>query len=121
MTERPKGQAGDGDPARDPSPAKIWQDWVTIWQSELNAMGTDREVQAAWAKLVSLWAQGARAAAAFLPDGAPGRARPEPPAGPAAPAAAPDARDAALERLAKRVEELERRLAGFLGDGDDHP
>jgi hypothetical protein len=120
MTQRPKGQ-GDGPEKTASSPASVWQDWITIWQSELNAMATDREAQQAFARMVSLWAASARAAGAFLPDGPPGRASPESPAGAAAATAAFDARDAAIERLASRVEELERRLAGVLERDRDKP
>jgi len=100
--------------------ADTWQDWITIWQSELNALATDREVQLAWIRLVEIWAANARAAGAFLPDAPNGRPRPEPPQGAPTPAAAPDAGDAEqqrrlLEHLARRVEELERRLAELGG------
>ncbi len=119
MTHRPKGP-GDGEangPAGNPaSPAALWQDWITIWQSELNAMATDREVPLALTRLVALWAEGARAAGAWLPDGSAGRAGTKPSAGAETAAAAPDPRDLAIERLARRVEELERRLGG-LDDG----
>jgi hypothetical protein len=130
MTQRPTGPPEDQPHgptgAAAPSPADTWQDWVTIWQSELNALATDREAQQAWAKLVAVWAAQARAAGAFLPgrgfdDPASGRTRAEPPAGPAAPAAAPDAgiveqQRLAIEHLARRVEELERRLRELGGD-----
>ena len=100
-------------PASPASPAALWQDWITIWQSELAAMATDREAQQAFTRLVALWAEGARAAGAWLPDGSAGRAGAKSSQGAAAPAAAPDARDLAIERLARRVEELERRLGGL--------
>jgi hypothetical protein len=110
---------------------------MTIWQSELNAVATDREPAEAWAAYAALWSAGFKAAAALLPpllppfsgmpDGAPrhsrgsnGRAGAESPPGSAAAVAASDAgnvagRDAAerIEQLARRVEELERRLAGL--------
>ena len=71
----------------DPRQAAL--DWVTIWQSELNAAACDREWQEGMARLVDLWAQAARTAAASLPgpSDAAGRAG----AGPAAGAAAPHA------------------------------
>jgi hypothetical protein len=135
MTQRPNGPPEDQPHgpavAAKHSPAETWQDWVTIWQSELNALATDREAQQAaqqaWAKLVALWATQARAAGAFLPrrgadEPACGRARAESPPGSAAPAAAPDAgvieqQRLALEHLARRVAELERRLRELGGDG----
>jgi hypothetical protein len=128
MAQRPHGQKDDqetGPPGRAvPSPADTWQDWVTIWQSELNALATDREMQLGWARMVDMWATHARAAGALLPDGAPGRARPQPSAGSATPYAAPDPGDVerqrlAIERLARRVEELERRLAKLGGSADN--
>ncbi len=117
----PHGQ-GEG-----PSPDLQAQarDWITIWQSELTALATDREVQEGWVRLVALWAEGAERMLRLMPamapfDGAPGRAGAPAPAGPAAPVAAPDARDATIERLAERVAELERRLAG-LTEGHSGP
>jgi hypothetical protein len=116
MTQRPKGQGegSDADPsAHAASPAGLWDDWVTIWQSEVAAMATDREAQAVFCRLVAVWADGARAMGAWLPDGEARRAGTVQPQGAAAAAAAPDARDLALERLARRVEELEQRLGGL--------
>ncbi len=91
------------------------RDWITIWQSELSAMATDRELQDAWVRLVKLWADAAESAARLLPqtrhDQSPGRSRSAAP--PRAPSvmAPSDDRDAAIRRLAERVAELERRLA----------
>jgi len=135
MTQRPIGppknpKSGPADPTK-AAPADTWRDWVTILQSELNALATDREAQQVWARLVEVWAVHARAAGAFLParaqgtkghDGADGRAGTEPPPGAAPAAAASDAGErerqlADLDRLARRVEELERRLAELGGDG----
>ena len=124
MTQRPKGQEsgkGESPAGHTASPAGLWDDWVTIWQSELNAMATDREAQLAFARLLALWADGARAVGAWLPDEPPGGAGSAAPAGAAAAAAAPDARDIAIERLARRVEELERRLAGLDGSEPTNP
>ncbi len=90
------------------------RDWVAIWQSEFTALAADRETQEAWARWVTAWAAAAEAAAALLPvghDGV-GGARSTAPAGAAAAVAAPDARNDAIRRLAERVAELERRLAG---------
>jgi hypothetical protein len=123
MTQRPKGPTDGtkGEPPGHPanvqaaSPVGLWEDWITIWQSEFAAMATDREAQAVFHRLLGLWADGARAAGAWLPDGTGGRAAAASPPGPAAAAAAFDARDLALESLARRVEELERRLAGLDG------
>jgi hypothetical protein len=135
MTQLPPGPRKD--PKTGPAGAAndFWQDWVTIWQSELSALATDREAQQAWMRLVEIWAAHARAAGAFLPartqgaphlrpghDGAAGRARTEPSAGAASAPAASDAGDHERQRddigrLARRVEELERRLAELGGNG----
>lgn len=98
---------------------ELARDWITLWQSELSALATDREAQEAWQTLISLWASAAGALFASAPLGAPagageradGRAGSAATAGAAAAAAAPDPRDAEIERLHGRIETLERRLA----------
>jgi hypothetical protein len=86
------------------------RDWATIWESELAAAAVDREAQETWRGLLPLLIGplGAR-----LADAAAGRPGPGPTAGASPAAAAPDARDAAIERLAGRVAELERRMAAL--------
>jgi hypothetical protein len=99
-----------------PDPRQTARDWITIWQSELTAAATDRELLEGLTRLINQWAQAAQAAATMLPaapDAADGRARAGAAAGAEAADAAPDARDLAIERLARRVEELERVLAGL--------
>jgi hypothetical protein len=115
---------GQGEPPS-PDPQAQARDWITIWQSELTALATDRELTDSWIRLVTLWADAAERAARLLPgggapDGAAGRTGPAAPAGSAAAVAAPDARDATIQRLADRVAELERRLA-LLADGNRGP
>jgi hypothetical protein len=92
------------------------RDWITIWQSELSALATDRELQDAWVRFVALWADAAERAARLLPaaahDGATGCAGPAAPSRATAVMVAPDDRDAAIQRLEQRIAELERRLAG---------
>jgi hypothetical protein len=121
-------------PAADQSARNIYQaqvtDWITICQSELACLATDREAQETWVRLVDLWAQTAERAARLLPahllptplpptmplathDRAHGPAGPAAPPGPPPPVAAPDARDATIHRLAERIAELERRLAAL--------
>ncbi|HTR15827.1 MAG TPA: hypothetical protein VMI52_02180 [Acetobacteraceae bacterium] len=89
------------------------RDWVTLVQSECTALAADRELQETWQRLVAAWAASANSAAAWLPagpDGPPGRpGAPQSPGAPTA-SAAPDPRDAEIERLGRRVAELERRL-----------
>ena len=104
------------------------RDWITLWQSELSAAASDRELQESWQALAGLWAGVAGAMLRGLPRGlpddrgggraaAPGGAGAAAPAGSTAAAAASDARDAEIERLARRVADLERRLAGLERDG----
>jgi hypothetical protein len=105
---------GHGNPPA-PDPRAVALDWITIWQSELSALAYDHELQELWLSLVKHWAHVAEQAARALPmsahDRAPGRTGPIPSARSAAAMAASDPRDAAIERLAERVAELERRLA----------
>ena len=90
-------------------------DFVALWQSELTAMGADRELRETWAATVSLWAQAAKVAAAHLPhDPAPRSAGAAQPAGAPASAAASGAGLAEMARLERRVAELEQRLADVL-------
>lgn len=93
------------------------RDWVTIWQSELAALAEDREALETWRDVVDGWARMAEAMIDAMPDAGPddGLPRPFTPAGAAAAPAALDPRDAELARLAERVAELERRLAGVEG------
>jgi hypothetical protein len=107
--------------------AQFLQDWTNLWREELHAQASDAEaVQPAafariaggisppdlagamdlWRKAMEIWAQtlGSPAPSVRSRDRAtPSRA--------AAAAAASDPRDAEIERLARRVDELEARLA----------
>jgi hypothetical protein len=121
----------DGAPPREPrapDPRQVAQDWITLWQSELAAAAADRELGETWGTLAGLWAGIAGAMVQFAPRGVaddrsgfpspPGLAGAAAPARPAPAAAAPDARDAEIERLARRVADLERRLADVERGGD---
>lgn len=105
---------------------KLAKDLVAMWQSELTAMATDRELRETWAASMALWAQAATAAAAMLPqmlphEPAPGSPGPAEPARPPAAAAASQPGLAEIEQLNRRIAELEQKLAGFMaahsGDG----
>ena len=37
------------------------RDWITLWQSELAAIATDREAQESWQAILALWAGAAGA------------------------------------------------------------
>lgn len=96
------------------------EDFVAVWQSELAAMAADRELREDFTAMLNLWAQAARAAAALLPpirpihDASPrGAGTVEPPgAAPAAVASGPSLDE--VERLNRRVAELEQRLAELI-------
>jgi hypothetical protein len=108
-------------PAGAPDLQQVARDWITLWQSELTAAATDREVQETWQTLAGMWAGIAAAMVQAMPrggrDGSGHDGGGPPTAGAAAPAraapaaAAPDARDAEIDRLARRIADLERRLA----------
>ena len=105
----------DGEPPVDPPLVELHElarDWITLWQSELAALAADREAQETWQTLMALWAGAAGAMLQALPRaGHDGSARPaHAPRSPTT-AAAPDPRDAEIERLARRIAELEQRLA----------
>ncbi|HQT61439.1 MULTISPECIES: hypothetical protein [unclassified Acidiphilium] len=101
--------------------ADLARDWITLWQSELAAMAQDREWREAWTGLMTIWAGAATAAIgaaeAMSRHEPPRRPRPDGTARPAPPAAAPDAGGDAVERLHRRIAELEARLAALERDG----
>jgi hypothetical protein len=144
--EKP-GFGGAGAPAGAapvlPDPQKLAQDWITLWQSELSAMAADPEMRDSWQTLMAVWAGTMSAMLRGLPrppsygerhgdpyaeqrgdpatdrydrtGGQPGTAD-APRATPAD--ATSDARDAEIERLARHVATLERRLADLEHGGD---
>lgn len=103
---------GPGDGASAPDLRKLAQDWITLWQSELAALAVDREAQETWQAMLALWAGAASAMLQAAPREHPERRAGAAAAAGTAPAAtAPDPRDAAIERLTRRIGELEARLA----------
>jgi len=114
---REAGRGGTGNGRVDSRLQSLAQDWITLWQSELSALAADPELREAWQTMMALWAGTMTAAVRAMPRApaphdstarSPGPAE-TPRAAPAA--AAPDARDAEIERLARHVAALERRLA----------
>ena len=129
----PPGESDPPDGAATGAPdlAALAQDWITLWQSEISALVTDREAQDTWQTLATLWAGMMANAIQAVPRPSPPRPVPprernageaadhgpsrhtgaaQPPrAAPAAPP--PDPRDAEIERLHRRLGALERRLA----------
>ena len=120
MDEAEPRRPSPGAPA--PDLQGLARDWITLWQSELAAAAADREVQEAWQTMAGLWAGAATALLQVLPrgggDGGAGATGPVAAARPAPAAAAPDPRDAEIERLRRRVDALEQRLAEL--DGAAH-
>jgi len=103
---------GPGDGAATPDLRKLAQDWITLWQSEFAALAVDREAQETLQATLALWAGAASAMLQAWPHEHPDRRAGAAAAARTAPvAAASDPRDAAIERLTRRVGELEARLA----------
>ena len=94
MTGGPE-DAGEGAVRGDP--AALMRDWMTLMQTELAGLATDREALETWQALAGVWARGLG---------------PHYPAGSAAVAAAPVAGgDARVGALLERIDALERRVA----------
>ncbi|MBO0712414.1 MAG: hypothetical protein J2P47_14180 [Acetobacteraceae bacterium] len=94
--------------------ASLARDWITLWQSELAALATDREAHETLVALLGLWVDASGALAGTHPRGPDGQDRRTGsalPAWPPSAAAAPDARDAQIASLSRRVALLEQRLA----------
>jgi hypothetical protein len=126
-----RGTGQEKPDARLPDLGKLAQDWVTLWQSELSAMAADPEIRESWQTVMALWAGTMSTMLRTLPrdpnasrhDGTRGRAGAADASRAAPAAAAPDARDVEIERLARHVAALERRLAELERGGDPpvHP
>jgi hypothetical protein len=109
-----------------PDARKLAQDWITLWQSEISAMAADPEIREAWQTVMALWAGTMSTMLRGLPrgqdatrnDSARRRSGTADAPRSAPPAAAPDTRDAEIERLARHVAALERRLAELERVGD---
>jgi hypothetical protein len=94
---------------------RLAEDWVALWQSELSAMAADRELRESWAAMVALWAGAATSAlGAMRAANDTGRTAVAPqPARAAAAAAASEPGMDEIERLNRRIAELEQRMAEF--------
>jgi hypothetical protein len=109
-----------------PDPRKLAQDWITLWQSELSAMAADPEMRESWRSVMAIWAGTMSTVLRGLPraptsdryERAGGQSRTADAPRPPPTAAAPDTRDAEIERLARHVATLERRLADLERGGD---
>lgn len=101
------------------------EDWITLWQSEIAGLAADPELAEQWAAWAALGAAWMRAAAAMAPrHGAEphDRAAPPPwspppatPSGPSGPAGAGRDDEPSRDAMARRLAELERRLADLEG------
>ena len=101
-----------------PDLAGFFQDWTNLWREEMQAQAGDPEAMDVWRAAMTLWANTMSATPAVWRDprsrtGASTGIPTRPQAGAAPAAAAPDARDAEIDRLSRRVDELEARLAGL--------
>jgi hypothetical protein len=92
---------------------KLAEDWVALWQSELTAMAADRELRESWAAMVALWGSTTHAALAQFRDAAHRSPAAAQPPRPAPPPAAPIPGLDEIERLNRRIAELEQRLAAL--------
>ncbi len=99
-----------------PDLARFLQDWTALWREELLAQATDpnavTEATDIWRTLAVLWTLPARAPS--LPDCIhDGRTvgRHANATWPETAAPAPDPRDATIDRLTRRIDELEARVA----------
>jgi hypothetical protein len=122
------GKASPDEPKGEPDLARFLRDWTTLWREELQAQADDpegmklamlagmenggmsSEMSAAmemWRAAMLAWADTVGVPPSSM---AGSRDRATAPRTEAA-AVAPDARDAAVEHLARRVDELEARLA----------
>jgi hypothetical protein len=131
---RPDGKAGSDTSARDgersmgPSEADLARDWITLWQSELNAIALDPETLRSSRSAIQTWSSLAAWILQSMPKASPkppddverSRSRPEHQARAASANAAPDPRDDEIIRLSQHIAQLERRMANLerrLGGG----
>jgi hypothetical protein len=131
----PDGQADAGGTARgaegrtQPSDAELARDWISLWQSELNALALDPETMRSWRSAMQAWSGIATWFLQAMPKAPPAppddtqkrRSGPKSTARPASPAAAPDAGDNEIVRLMQHVAQLERRLANLERRGSSGP
>jgi hypothetical protein len=105
--------AGHDDVRADSAKRSIEHDWWTIWQSEIAAISQDREMAEFWAATIGSWAGLACAAQSVDNLHDLGRAGTETAAAtrPATASAASDPGVHAIAALARRITELEARLA----------
>ncbi|MDE8345116.1 MAG: hypothetical protein POH28_02905 [Acidocella sp.] len=109
---------------------RLAKDWVAMWQSELSAMGTDRELRETWATLMGLWAEptllniwAAQAQSMWTrpardPARSPNASQP-PGSTPAAAASQPGLDE--ISRLTRRIDELEQSLERLIARDTARP
>ena len=102
-------EAGEPEVAARVDPVAVAADWITIVQSELAALASDREAQEMAQSVIASWASAATSMLRAVPRDWPEPWAAAPPrAAPAA--AASDAGGAEIDDLRRRVRELEARL-----------
>jgi hypothetical protein len=124
---QPDGTAGSDTSTRDgkrsmgPSEADLARDWITLWQSELNAIALDPESLRSWRSTIQTWSTFATCVLQMMPKASPklpDDAERTPPwseskARAASTASAPDPRDDEIIRLSQHIAQLERRMANL--------
>ncbi len=118
MHAKPTGKQDAPPRTVDQEQAAFLRDWVALWQSELTALATDREVSEAWTRLLDLWSGFASTmlpASQVMTDhdnnepSAPTKIHGSTRSPSGAPASG--SRGDAIKRLERRVTQLEKRLA----------
>jgi len=134
QSARPTGRAGsrtsaqDGEHLTGPSEVDLARDWITLWQSELNAIALDPETLRSWRSTIQAWSSFATWILQMAPKVSPkpsddaetSRSTPERQTGPASTVAPPGSRDDEISRLSQHIAQLERRMANLerrLGGG----
>jgi hypothetical protein len=101
----------------EPDMTRFLQDWTALWREEMRAQATDPDAlphgmqtgMEAWRAAMVLWANAMSPLTSAGPRD--GSGTPGAPKGAEAAAAASDARDDEIRGLARRVDELEARIA----------
>ncbi|HET6609134.1 MAG TPA: hypothetical protein VFG62_20845 [Rhodopila sp.] len=113
--------ARDGECPASRSEADLARDWITLWQSELNAFASDPETLRSWRSTIQAWSGFAAWILQMMPKISPKPfddvqtqcPTPKRQEGPAPAAAPPDPRDNEIVRLSEHIAQLERRMVNL--------